>query len=173
MSILIIEFKARCAVPEQARAVLVGQGAVHAVTERQLDTYFSVPRGRLKLRQAAAEQTLIYYERADEAGPKASEVRLVPLAAPEAEALRDVLSAALGVWQVVDKRREIYYDGNVKLHLDAVEGLGTFVEVEAIDRAGTRDAARLRAQCTAYLVALGVRPGDLVQGSYSDLLPPR
>lgn len=163
-----VEFKARCADPEAARAALRTHGAEGPVHDHQVDTYFRVPSGRLKLREGTVERALIHYARPDTAGPKRSDVTLCPTPA-DATALKQVLAAALGVAVVVDKRREIYRAGNVKLHLDEVAGLGTFVEVEAI---ATEDQPEptLHAQCSAWLDALGVRPEDLVAGSYADLL---
>ena len=70
----------------------------------------------------------------------------------------------------VDKRREIHFLGNVKIHLDEVDGLGTFVEIEAIDDDGTRPLDALRAQCEELMAAFGIRDGDLLAVSYSDLL---
>ena len=71
---------------------------------------------------------------------------------------------------VVDKRREIYFLDNVKVHLDTVAGLGTFVEIEAIDADGTRPLETLRAQCEELMRAFGIADDDLLALSYSDLL---
>lgn len=168
MAHLNIEFKARCDDLGRVRALLVAEGARYVGEDRQIDTYFPVPRGRLKLRQGTIEQALIYYERPDQLGPKASDVHLAPVA--DGEAVRVLLAAALGIRVVVDKRRAIYFAGNVKIHLDCVDGLGTFVEVEAIDQLGDRDRARLEAQCRHYLKRFAIAEADLVDASYSDLL---
>ncbi|MGI9104570.1 MAG: CYTH domain-containing protein [Terriglobales bacterium] len=83
--------------------------------------------------------------------------------------LKAILSAALGALVVVDKLREIYYADNVKFHIDKIEGLGSFVEIEAAgDAAADRDG--LLAQCREYMKAFAVREEDLVAESYSDLL---
>ena len=168
MAHLNIEFKARCDNLEKVRALLEADGARFVGEDHQVDTYFRVPKGRLKLRQGTIEQALIYYERPDQPGPKASDVHLAPVAG--GEALRMLLAAALGIRVVVDKRRAIYVADNVKIHLDRVEGLGTFVEVEAIDQRGDRDRARLEAQCRHYLERFAIAEADLVDASYSDLL---
>jgi adenylate cyclase class 2 len=81
-----------------------------------------------------------------------------------------LLSEALGVWQVVKKAREIYFIDNVKFHLDRVEGLGEFVEIEAIDLDGSLGEAHLRNQCEHYLQLFQIKPEDLLAQSYSDLL---
>lgn len=168
MPILNVEIKARCADPEAVRAVLRRHEARFVGEDHQVDTYFHVPEGRLKLREGRIENSLIHYRRADQAGPRRSDVWLYRLQ-PD-PALKAVLAAALGVKVVVDKRREIYFVDNVKFHIDRVEGLGSFVEIEAIDEDGTLGRDRLRTQCEDFMAALGIRSDDLVEGSYSDLL---
>jgi predicted adenylyl cyclase CyaB len=163
-----VEVKARCTHQDAVRDRLRERGARFVGEDRQVDVYFEVPQGRLKLRQGAIENALIYYTRPDREGPKQSDVLLHP--APEGASLRAVLAEALGERVVVNKRREIYFIDNVKFHLDRVEGLGTFVEIEAIDDDGTRSPERLRTQCEAYLQFLGIEASALVAGSYSDLL---
>ncbi len=169
MQHLNVEFKARCADPDFVRTVLHAEHATGPDVDRQIDTYFRVPHGRLKLREGTVEHALIHYDRPDTAGPKRSDVTLYPTG-PDAAALKAALAAALGVRVVVDKTREIYFVGNVKVHLDRVEGLGAFVEVEAIADDTHRTEAVLRAQCERLLAAFRVRAADLVSVSYSDLL---
>ena len=84
--------------------------------------------------------------------------------------LKAVLTQALGVLAVVDKHREIYFIDNVKVHLDRVEGLGTFVEIEAIGEDGNLGEARLREQCEFYMALFEVAEEDLVGVSYSDMV---
>ena len=168
MAHLNVESKARSADHARLRALLRAHGASFSGTDHQIDTYFCVAHGRLKLREGTLENALIQYARADEAGPKCSAVGLFPTA--PGSALKPLLTAALGVLVVVDKQREISWIENVKFHLDTVAGLGAFVEIEAIDRDGTIGATRLEAQCRHYLALLGIAPADLISGSYSDLL---
>lgn len=163
-----IELKARCADLAAVRKVLHEDDARFVGEDHQVDTYFDVPRGRLKLREGAIERHLIYYERADDAGPKRSDVHLYEPEDPAA--LKAVLRQALGVKVVVEKRREIYFLDNVKFHLDRVEDLGTFVEIEAIDADGTIRAERLREQCEGWWKRFGLSPEARVAASYSDLL---
>jgi predicted adenylyl cyclase CyaB len=92
----------------------------------------------------------------------------VPL--PPGLPLGQVLAGALDVLAVVDKTREIHYLDNVKFHVDTVEDLGSFVEIEAIDADGSIGADRLLEQCRAYLELFGIAGDDLVAGSYSDLI---
>ncbi len=164
-----VEIKARCADPARVRRILAARKAEFRGTDHQVDTYFNVLRGRLKLREGTIEKCLIFYEREDRKGPKSCEARLVPTDASSAPALKALLSAALGVRCVVDKRREIYFIGNVKFHVDRVRGLGTFVEIEARDAGGKYGKRKLRAQCADYLKRLGIEDEELVSGSYAEM----
>ncbi len=135
----------------------------------QVDTFFVCPRGRLKLRQFAdsKEGELIYYERADETGPKQSRYDLHRT--PDSESLCAALSAALGVRGVVRKTRALYLIGPTRVHLDRVEGLGQFVELEVVlepeqDTAHGVDIAR------NLMEKLGIPRAGLVQRAYIDLL---
>ncbi|MDA0378260.1 MAG: class IV adenylate cyclase [Bacteroidetes bacterium] len=165
---LNVEIKARCADHDAVRAVLDGMDSRLVGVDHQVDTYFRVPEGRLKLREGAIENSLIHYMRPDQAGPKTSDVLLYRVA-PD-PALKAVLERALGVLVVVDKRREIRFVDNVKIHLDRVEGLGTFLEIEAIDADGTRSEAELLAQCQLFMAAFSLSEDDLERCSYSDML---
>lgn len=165
---LNIEIKARCQNQATIRELLRERKADFRGTDHQIDTYFVVPNGRLKLREGTIENNLIYYQRPDQAGPKASEVHLYRPS--EGESLRQLLHAALGTKVVVDKQREIYFIGNVKFHLDTVEALGSFVEIEAIDTDGSTGAERLHDQCQHYLELFDISETDLLQNSYSDML---
>lgn len=165
---LNIEFKARCHDLEAARETLRTLGASGPTPDHQVDTYFLAPNGRLKLREGNVERALIQYFRPDDAGPKRSDVTLFPVPG-DASALKAALSASLGVLTTVDKQREIWWLDNLKVHLDDVAGLGTFVEVEAI--AGPDgDVDLLRDQCERLLDALQVEKADLERTSYSDLI---
>ncbi len=168
---VIIEIKARCSNLDKARAVLSGAGARRVGLDRQIDTYFEVARGRMKLRQGTIENNLIFYSRPDGPAPKKSEVMLAPADNPEL--LRMLLSQALGVRCVVDKKREIYFHGNVKLHVDEVAGLGSFIEIEVIEESGNIDESEMRATCEEWMRRLDVRPEDLIAHSYSDMLEAR
>lgn len=164
----IVEIKAHCADPQAIRELLRARNADFRGVDRQIDTYFKVPRGRLKLREGQIENCLVYYEREDQTGPKHSDVTLFPMT-PDG-ALKEMLTRALGVLSVVEKQREIYFSENVKFHLDTVKGLGNFVEIEAIDVTGTIGKERLRAQCQGFLDLFQIAPTDLIALSYSDLM---
>lgn len=164
----IIEFKARCDNPDRIREIVKSLDPRMAGTDRQVDTYFNVPNGRLKLRQGTIENNLIFYNRPDGAAPKQSDVNLYkPASSPELLAL---LTTAFSIDVQVVKTREIYFIQNVKIHIDDVDGLGSFVEVEAIDSDGTLDVEILSAQCDRFLRLFDIAPDSLVAVSYSDLL---
>src|SRR5688572_12199038 len=162
------EFKARHSDIEAAEKALQQHNPLFIGEDHQVDTYFVVPNGRLKLREGTIEQSLIFYERTDAAGAKQSNVTLYHHQ-PD-PALKQVLLLALGTKIVVDKRRKIYFIDNVKFHFDTVEGLGQFIEVEAIDKNGTIGLEKLKEQCAFYQAVLGVEEPDFIVESYSDLL---
>jgi predicted adenylyl cyclase CyaB len=138
---------------------------------RQVDTFFRTQVGRLKLRVFEdGSGELIHYERADTSGPKES--RYVIARLPQAEDVRSVLAGALGVRTVVRKTRMLYLVGQTRIHIDEVEGLGTFLELEVVLRAdqSAEDGHRVAEE---LMVRLGVATGDLVAGAYADLLADR
>lgn len=163
-----VEIKAYCKKQDSVRAYLQDHGADFKGIDHQIDTYFNVSKGRLKLREGNIENYLIHYEREDQSGPKQSQVILCK--SDPGSNLKELLTKALGVLVVVDKKREIAFIDNVKFHIDTVEGLGTFMEIEAIDNDGTIDTGTLYKQCQKYLQALDIDDADLVEVSYSDLL---
>lgn len=164
----IIEIKARCPDPQAIREILHSHSADFRGVDRQTDTYFRVNRGRLKLREGQIENYLVYYERENQAGPKQSDVTLYPRT-PDF-ALKEILTRSLGVLVIVEKQREIYFIKNVKFHIDTVKGLGSFVEIEAIDADGTIGKEKLLAQCQSFLELFRIAKDDLVAIAYSDLL---
>lgn len=174
---LNVEIKAACADPERALERLLAAGARLQGVDVQTDVYYAVPRGRLKLRRGAIENNLIHYHRPDGPAPKQSQVRVMPLDTSvgfaSGEELGELLDAALDRDIVVEKRRHILWLGNVKFHIDEVAGLGSFLEVEAINRDGSRRAEHLLDQCRHYMQLLDVRDEDLQAESYSDMLRER
>jgi homotetrameric cytidine deaminase len=157
-----IELKARDPHPARTVELALGLGAEDRGEIAQRDTYFARARGRLKLReQEPGDDELVEYRREDRAEARESEYRRVTVT--DAAGLREALDAALGTLVVVEKRRRLLVLDGVRIHVDAVDGLGDFVELEAVlahgaDRA---DVERLRAQ---------LEIGELEGRSYSDLL---
>lgn len=164
-----IEIKARCADASFIRNYLQQQQARFIGVDEQTDTYFNTSNGRLKMRQGPIENALIYYNRENKAGPKLSEVKLLPLD-NNADLLKEILTKAHGVKVVVKKKRAIYFIDNVKFHIDEVEGLGSFVEIEAIDTDGSLGLEKIKEQCYFYLNQFQISEDDLLTHSYSDLL---
>ncbi|HRE39393.1 MAG TPA: class IV adenylate cyclase [Chitinophagaceae bacterium] len=167
MPYLNVEIKARCTNPAFIRNYLLSNNAEYRGTDEQTDTYFHVPHGRLKLREGNIENNLIYYERSNQAGPKDSHFQLVKI--DDAAGLKEVLAKANGIKTVVKKKREIYYIGNVKFHIDEVPGLGSFVEIEAGNILADLTKDQLKEQCDYYLAAFNIKTEDLIEVSYSDM----
>lgn len=163
-----IEIKASCSNHRKIQRILQQHHADFKGTDHQVDTYFQVPRGRLKLREGNIENFLVFYQRDDQEGPKQSNVILYKTS--PGSSLRDILVQSHDILAVVDKLREIYCIENVKFHLDTVQELGTFVEIEAIDSDGTLGHEKLLAQCNYYLKLFQIPEQDLLSHSYSDML---
>jgi len=163
-----IEFKARCDDPPRIKKILENIGADYLGTDHQVDIYFNVPHGRLKLRKGNIENSLIGYEREDYAGAKQSNVHLFKTT--PGTSLEAVLKTALGIKVVVDKQREIYVIQNVKFHIDKVNNLGSFIEVEAIDLEKSIGREQLEKQCDYYRRIFGIQEYDMIAQSYSDML---
>jgi predicted adenylyl cyclase CyaB len=136
--------------------------------ELQSDTYFQVPHGRLKLREIDGQlAALIWYDRPNHEGSRLCSYHLIPV--PDPAGLKAALTAALGVRGVVRKRRVIYLWHNVRIHLDQVEGLGTFVEFEAVLGPG-EDEATAQERLEQLGRALAIDPVAYLAPSYADLL---
>lgn len=164
-----VEIKAKCFHLKKVEAFLVSNNARFVGTDYQKDIYFNVPSGRLKLRRGNIENNLIFYKRNNQPGPKQSDFQLVKF--EDGKALEHLLAEALGVKVVVDKKRNIYYLDNVKIHLDELEGLGTFVEIEASNiNAEDKTLDDLHKQCEALMTAFDITEEDLIHNSYSDIL---
>jgi adenylate cyclase class 2 len=165
-SFLNVEIKASVKQPDLIRQILLQHGADFKGVDHQSDTYYKVPFGRLKLRQGNIENNLIFYQRKDLQGPKSSDCELIPVV--DGPGLNMILATALGVKKVVKKQREIYFIDNVKFHIDFLEGLGNFVEIEAGNKTKPLAHDILHQQCRYYMELLGIREEDLVHNSYSD-----
>jgi len=158
-----IEIKARLSDLTAARAKAIGLGARAYVVEEQVDSYYALEGGRrVKVRRInGGRSELIDYERPEGSGVRASDYTITPLA-DDAPAPGDPVV-------VVRKRREVLLIDNVRVHLDQVEGLGSFLELEAVVDAAHDDAV-CRAQVDRIMDALGLREVDLIRASYAELL---
>lgn len=165
-----IELKARYPDLEAARRIAEEVGAVLHTCERQRDTYFRCETGRLKLRQRWTDDgecsELIGYERSNADRPRPSDYSIVPI--PDGEALRALLAAALGVAVEVDKRRTVYLYENVRIHLDDVRGLGTFLEFEAVLH-GSCSEEECHGKLRRLIEAFRIDDGQIVPVSYGDM----
>jgi adenylate cyclase class IV len=163
-----IEIKARVPDLPRFRAKVASLAPTPPEVLVQTDTFFAVPRGRLKLWQISdGSGELIFYERPDGAGPKESSYSRC--ACPEPKAVSAVLAHALGVRGVVEKRREVFRMGRSRIHLDEVRGLGTFLEIEVVlsDGEAAGEGERVARE---LLAAFGMPESELVARAYIDLL---
>jgi adenylate cyclase len=163
-----IEIKARVADPEtfEARVARIANEGPWVI--EQDDTFFDCPDGRLKLRDFGnGSAELIFYRRPDQAGPGQSEYRITPTDDPEG--LRAVLAEALGITGRVRKTRRLYMSDRTRIHLDHVEALGDFMELEVVLADGEPSAAG-HAEADVLMRRLELREDDLVEVAYVDLL---
>jgi predicted adenylyl cyclase CyaB len=163
-----IEIKARLSDPQRTQAAVASISDTPPQTLHQRDTFFGCSHGRLKLRETAGGQAeLIFYKRPDSAAAKHSDYEIAPVAEPES--LRTVLSQALGVTQTVVKTRVLYLIGQTRVHLDSVDGLGNFLELEVVLRPG-QEVAQGQAIAADLMERLGIRDEDLCSTAYADML---
>jgi predicted adenylyl cyclase CyaB len=163
-----IEIKARVRDMDELRKRAEGLSDTPVQIIPQEDTFFHTPKGRLKLRLLKPDLAqLVYYERPDQDGPKRSNYHIFETRDPAG--LKTVLSLALGVRGVVRKTRYLYLAGQTRIHLDDVEGLGQFMELEVVLREGQTDAEG-QSVAEELMARLGVLKGDLLEGAYMDLL---
>lgn len=166
-----IEIKAHIASVEALApkaAAIADKGPIEIIQD---DTFFRCEAGRLKLRAFSEEEgEIIFYRRADQQGPKESFYLRSPTSAPGT--LRDSLSLAYGQAGRVQKHRTLFLVGRTRIHLDKVEGLGHFLELEVVLEEGEPTLAGIR-EAHELMAKLGVEPSQLIEGAYVDLLAQR
>lgn len=166
-----VEIKARVTDPAQLLARIQRLADSGPEVLNQEDVFFHCANGRLKLRtmdtSGGARAELIYYRRDDDAGPKESHYTLLAVADPIAT--RELLTQAYGVRGVVRKRRQLWLVGPTRVHLDDVEGLGTYLELEVVlaPEVSSDDGMQT---ATGLMRDLGISSESLVRGAYIDLL---
>jgi predicted adenylyl cyclase CyaB len=167
-----VEIKAKVADLATVRRMVEGLADSGPMELEQEDTFFVCPRGRLKLRRfvGCPQAELIYYERPENSGPKESRYIVHPTADPEG--LREVLAAAFDIRGVVRKRRAVYLVGQTRVHLDRVEGLGEFVELEVVLRPEQNSSEGITI-AHELMAKIGISPNQLVDRAYIDLLQER
>lgn len=163
-----VEIKARVKDPAALRRRAEAVAGPPAAVLRQTDVFFSAPSGRLKLRRfPEGPGELIFYERPDRTGPKES--RYSVYRTGDAGGLERTLREALEVIGMVRKTRTLFLAGRARIHLDEVEGLGSFMELEVVMEEGeAREDGE--AETARLMDALGIGEEDLVEGAYLDLL---
>lgn len=163
-----IEIKARARDFEEIRRRAESLSDTPVEVIPQEDIFFNTEKGRLKLRVLAPNLgQLIHYTRLDQEGPKRSEYHIYETADPEN--LSRVLELAYGIRGVVKKTRYLYLVDQTRVHLDDVEGLGQFMELEVVMGEGQSNAEG-QAIAEDLMSRLGVERGDLLEGAYMDLL---
>ena len=163
-----IEIKARARSFDEIRRRAESLSDVPVTVIPQEDTFFNTPQGRLKLRVLAPEEgQLIYYTRPDQEGPKRSDYHIFRTSDPAN--LKRVLELAHGIRGVVRKTRYLYLVGQTRIHLDDVEGLGQFMELEVVMQDEQSDAEG-QSIAEDLMSRLGVAQSDLLEGAYMDLL---
>ena len=163
-----VEIKARLSNPAETRAAVVKLADAPPEEIFQEDIFFHVPAGRLKLRKfATGASELIFYRRNNQQGPKLSNYDIFPTM--ETGSMENILSHALGIRGVVRKIRQLYRIGQTRVHLDTVEALGDFIELEVVlnpdqnSADGERIARRIMDE-------LSITTEDLIDVAYVDLL---
>jgi adenylate cyclase class IV len=161
-----IEIKVECDDLDRVCQSALESGATDVGTFEQIDTFFSVPKGRLKLRQEGSAGRLIAYERTDRAELRISSFDNVELEEPGKALV--VLRRVLPVIGVVRKTRHLLILHSTRIHLDVVESLGSFVELETI--VTTQSLAEAQAEAELVAKTLGVDKMRAVPVAYIDLL---
>ena len=165
-----IEVKARLGDLDAAIRTAQSLGARDSGADRQVDTYFRVPHGRLKIRQSLfVGEQLILYMRPDVAAPRRADYEVLP--APRGGRTRELLELMLGIEVVVEKVRRLFVLGDTRIHLDTVKDLGDFIEFEAVYPYGltSAEAAALH-DVNRLMGAFALSSADLVPHSYRELL---
>jgi len=163
-----IEIKARIENVQELKRIAASITNDDPLEILQDDTFFPCDAGRLKLR-AFADGTgvLIFYRRADEQGPKESFYKTTQTDSPDA--LRETLSLAYGQSGRVKKHRTLFTFGRTRIHLDSVEGLGDYMELEVMMADGEACEAG-KQEAYEIMARLGVQKSQLVGAAYVDLL---
>ncbi len=161
-----VELKASDPDPDRSLAACRDLGAEDRGVLRQRDTYFKVPSGRLKLREEEpGGASLVQYDRVDAAEARESRYRLVRVGDPDA--LREALEAALGTLAIVDKERHLLMWEGVRIHIDHVTGLGSYLELEGVAEPESDLAAELN-KVMRLTEALDIAPERVLRTSYAD-----
>jgi predicted adenylyl cyclase CyaB len=164
-----IEIKTRLSNPGQTREAIKKLDHTYVGLDHQIDTYFKATNGRFKLRESSLSGPyLIFYLRDNLSGPKSSVYQKLPV--EDTEGLKELLIKMQGLHTIIEKKREIYLYENVRIHLDEVVNLGSYLEFEAVmdEKFNNRE---VEFQKVEYLMELlGIAKKDLISGSYENLI---
>ncbi len=163
-----VEIKARCRDPQVVRAKAVSLATECLGVDDQVDTYFATRKGRLKVRESSLSGgQLVCYLRPDQKDPKRSDYQVIPIADPMG--LKKLLEELLGCLCVVKKKREILLYENVRIHLDRVDGLGDFMELEAVFDGNPSEEVKQQRKVQFLMSELGIHEVDLISTSYEGM----
>ena len=167
---MMVELKAKVDNLTTIRNKLIQYGAEQVGVFHQIDTYYEVPNGRLKLREIEdkVDAELIYYERENVAGPKRSSVFILTI--PSSRIFKQILERIMRIKTVVDKVRQIYFYKGIQIHLDTVEGLGSFIEFELITFQDSKQQKKDLHKLEKLREQLEIDCQRLERLSYSDLI---
>ena len=163
-----VEIKAKIGEIEALIPIIASLAETGPFNILQHDTFFNCPLGKLKLRAfSASSGELIFYQRPELNGPKVSIYQISPTTEPDS--LRDTLALAYGILGTVRKQRTLYLLGKTRIHLDRVDGLGDFLELEVV----LEDLQTItygESIALDLLAKIGVLPSQLIPTSYLELL---
>ncbi len=163
-----IEFKAKIDDEKKMLSLIDKLSPEYLGEDIQIDTYYDISNGRLKLRRGNIENSLIFYKRNEERELKQSDIILYRhIPDPSLEML---LKEMYDIKVIVKKRRKIFFVEHVKIHLDEVDSLGTFIEVEVIDSNNSKTISELEEKCEYYKKYFKISDSQIVNASYSDLI---
>lgn len=167
MIIKNIEIKARITDYDKVKSLIEELCPTPVQTEHQEDTFFNTHKGRLKLRETKTDSTLIYYDRKDSFQPIQSDIAISFIENPDT--LKSVQSNSIGIRSVVKKKRILYKYAQTRIHLDNVENLGKFIELEVVLKS---DQTSKDGKTIAYklMEMLGIKKTDLIDVAYIDLI---
>lgn len=161
-----IEIKAKAKNLDDLKKVAKLLATSHLGVDTQVDTYFQTKDGRFKLRESSMKGAyLVPYLRPNTAGPKKSDYAMIPV--EDGGKIKQLFQQILGEIKVIRKKRDIYLIKNIRVHLDEVEGLGTFLEFEAVYE-NPADENQERAKVQTLLKEFNIQEADLITHSYSD-----
>ena len=161
-----LEIKCKYASLPKARKIAHRIGATAKGTLAQTDTYFKVKSGRLKLREIdGREFELIYYQRPNKRTSRYSDYTIIAVKDPRP--VKALFASLLGISTIVSKKRTLFLFKNARIHIDAVRGLGTFMEFEVIVKFGKRQAKTLMDD---LMSEFEIGKKELLAGSYSDMI---